>query len=196
MMPRHEDTGKRIVEAALKLFAEQGYHNTGIGAIAEESGCTKAALYHYFSSKEELGYAAIDEWVRLFRKQAGPSRLRTAEHPIDRLIGMLDDFPSALRLETNGSIVMGLAHGMAAVHEGFRERLRESMTTVVEEIEDVVRKGVVGGQIAESVDPNEVAHVFATMSAGIRHASILWDQEVIWEDARHWMKEYLNSLRK
>ena len=191
-----EEARKRLVQAAIALFATRGYHNTTLAEIARESGYTRSIVRYYFSSKEELGYAAIDEWMRLFVEQAAGSRLNTEKHPIDRLIGMLDDFPTALRLEAIGSVAPGLAHGMAAVHEGFRNRLGENLAGIVAAIELTVSKGIAGGQIADSVNPGQLAHVFATVCMGIRHASLLWDQEVIWDDTRRWMKEYLDSLRR
>ena len=191
-----QEARKRLVQAAIALFATQGYHNTTLAEVARESGYTRSIVRYYFSSKEELGYAAIDEWMRLFVEQAAGSRLNAVEHPIDRLIGMLEDFPTALRLEAIGSVAPGLVHGMAAVHEGFRKRLGENLGAIVEAIELTVSKGVADGRIADTVDPCQLAHVFATVCMGIRHASLLWAQEVIWEDTRRWMKEYLNSLRR
>jgi len=191
-----QEARKRLIQAAIALFATQGYHNTTLAEVARESGYTRSIVRYYFSSKEELGYAAIDEWMRLFLEQAAGSRLKTEKHPIDRLIGMLDDFPTALRLEAIGSTSSGLAHGMAAVHEGFRKRLGENLAAFVEAIESTVTRGVADGRIADTVDPNRLAHVYLTVCAGIRHASLLWDREVIQEDARRWMKEYLNSLRR
>ncbi len=41
-------------EAALTLFAEQGYAATGIRDIARRSGMSSAAMYHYFGSKQDL----------------------------------------------------------------------------------------------------------------------------------------------
>ena len=194
-MRAQQEARKRLVQAAIALFATQGYHNTKLVEIAREAGYTRNIVRYYFSSKEELGYAAIDEWMRLFVERAAGSRLETAGHPIDRLIKMLDDFPTALRLETIGSSAPGLTHGMAAVHEGFRKRLAENLMTIVDAIELTVRRGVADGLIADTVDASQLAHVFATVCMGIRHASLLWDKEVIWEDTRRWMKEYLDSLR-
>jgi hypothetical protein len=59
-----------------------------------------------------------------------------------------------------------------------------------------VRRGVADGQFADGVDPQVLAHVFITMNAGVFVAPLLHGREVIWEDARRWLKEYLNSLRK
>jgi AcrR family transcriptional regulator len=112
-----------LVQAAIALFARRATI-TRRWLISPGKRYTRNIVRYYFSSKEELGYAAIDEWMRLFLEQAAGSRLKTEKHPIDRLIRMLDDFPTSLRLEAIGSTSAGLAHGMAAVHEGFRKRLR------------------------------------------------------------------------
>ena len=195
-MRAQQEARKRLIQAAIALFATRGYHNTTLAEIARESGYTRNIVRYYFSSKEELGYAAIDEWMRLFLEQAAGSRLDTAGHPIDRLISMLDDFPTALRLEAIGSTSSGLAHGMAAVHDGFRKRLGENLAAFVEAIESTVTRGVAEGQIADTVNPTQFAHLYLTVCAGIRHARVLWDRQVILEDARRWMKDYLNSLRR
>ena len=40
--------------AALTLFAERGYHGTGIRQLADAAGLSSASLYHYMGTKEEL----------------------------------------------------------------------------------------------------------------------------------------------
>ncbi|WNJ18600.1 TetR/AcrR family transcriptional regulator [Pontibacter sp. G13] len=49
-----EQSKARILEAALKLFAEQGYHKTSIAQIAKEAGVAKGLIYNYFQKKEDL----------------------------------------------------------------------------------------------------------------------------------------------
>ena len=195
-MTRRQDCRQRLVETALKLFASQGYHGTGIADILRESGCKRGSLYYYFSSKEELGYAAIDESVRLVIEQGAASRLQADEHPIDRLIKTLDDLPSHVKLERSGIVTAGVGARMAAVHEGFRQRLERNVDALVDQVERVLRAGVADGQIVDSVDPDQVAHMFTTVGMGIQYTSSLLRREVIWKDAKRWLKDYLNSLRK
>jgi len=59
--PRSEVTRRKIVDAAVELFNDVGYANTGLGDIVERAGLTKGALYHHFNSKEALAVAIIDE---------------------------------------------------------------------------------------------------------------------------------------
>jgi AcrR family transcriptional regulator len=47
-------TQQRIVDAALRVFAEAGYHQCTIDQIATRAGCSRVSFYQYFSGKEEL----------------------------------------------------------------------------------------------------------------------------------------------
>ena len=49
-----QTTSERVQAAALTLFAERGYHGTGIRQLAEAAGLSSASLYHYMGTKEEL----------------------------------------------------------------------------------------------------------------------------------------------
>lgn len=48
------NTKSRIVSAAWKLFYENGYDDTTVEEIVEESGTSKGSFYHYFSGKDAL----------------------------------------------------------------------------------------------------------------------------------------------
>ena len=51
---RTKTTKKKIVSAAWRLFYEQGYDNTTVDDIIEESGTSKGSFYHYFEGKDAL----------------------------------------------------------------------------------------------------------------------------------------------
>ena len=195
-MPPDQDSRKRLVQTALKLFSAQGYRNTTIADILKESGITRGSLYHYFPSKKELGFAAIDEMVRLLVEGGVARHLRAKAHPIDRLLKTLDDLPSVVKLDTIGATARDVSVGMACGDQDFQKLLRRRSGVLVDELEGVLSRGVADGQIVESVDPRVLAHVVTVVAQGIQLTSLLGQQEVIWKDARRWLKEYLNSLRK
>jgi len=195
-MPHEQDCRKRIVQTALRLFASRGYHDTSIVDILRESGCKRGSLYHYFSSKEELGYAVIDESIRLLVEQGAHSHIRSKEHPIDRLLRVFDNLPSTLKLESGHSVQTGIAAGMAAVHEGFRQRLATRAVSLFEEFEPMIAKGIADGQIADSVNPRQLPHFVMVVGYGLHMARQLGQEQLMPEDAKGWLKDYLNSLRK
>ena len=57
--PPHEDTRARVLRAALELFAERGFAATSTRELSERLGFTKAALYYYFRTKDDLLAALI-----------------------------------------------------------------------------------------------------------------------------------------
>lgn len=52
-----------LLSASLRVFAHRGYSEAGVDEIAAEAGYSKGALYWYFSSKEELLMALLEERV-------------------------------------------------------------------------------------------------------------------------------------
>jgi AcrR family transcriptional regulator len=49
-----------IIDGAMKLFAQYGYHSTSLNDVASKIGVTKATLYYYFRSKEEIMRAILE----------------------------------------------------------------------------------------------------------------------------------------
>ena len=47
-------TQQRILDAALRVFGEEGYHPSGIERITKVAGCSRASFYQYFSGKEDV----------------------------------------------------------------------------------------------------------------------------------------------
>jgi AcrR family transcriptional regulator len=52
---------EQLLDVALAVFAQQGYHSTSMNDVAEAAGVTKPVLYQHFASKRELYIALLDE---------------------------------------------------------------------------------------------------------------------------------------
>lgn len=48
------DKRRQILDAAIRVFARQGFHATRVSDIADEAGVAYGLVYHYFKSKEEV----------------------------------------------------------------------------------------------------------------------------------------------
>jgi AcrR family transcriptional regulator len=65
MSPSDTAVDKRrvILEAAVRVFARQGFHTCRVSDIADEAGVAYGLVYHYFSSKDEvLDTIFLDRW--------------------------------------------------------------------------------------------------------------------------------------
>jgi AcrR family transcriptional regulator len=71
---------ERLIEVALRLFAEKGFEGTSVQDVVVTAGVTKGAMYHYFGSKDDL---LAEIYARVLRLQM--ERLETfvgADQPV------------------------------------------------------------------------------------------------------------------
>ncbi len=78
----------RVHAAALRLFAERGYHGTGIRQLADAAGLSSASLYHYMGTKEELLLAIMR--TSLSDLLASAERLSELADPRERLVALVE----------------------------------------------------------------------------------------------------------
>src|SRR4029077_3887695 len=80
-LPRLNDEAspkrEAILEAALELFAERGFHGTAVPLVAERAQVGAGTLYRYFTSKEALVNALFQQW------KAALFQALTADFPTD-----------------------------------------------------------------------------------------------------------------
>jgi len=57
------DARSRVLEAAVDLFADQGYDGTSVAQVIAKADVAKGGFYHHFASKEELLYEVYDDLI-------------------------------------------------------------------------------------------------------------------------------------
>ena len=70
MESKEKNTKEKILEEALKLFAQSGYMGTSMNEIASRLGVTKAALYKHYSSKQEILDSIVERMNQMDVKRA------------------------------------------------------------------------------------------------------------------------------
>jgi AcrR family transcriptional regulator len=53
----------RVLDAAVELFAQQGYDATSVAQVIERAGSTKGGFYHHFASKDALLYEVYGDLI-------------------------------------------------------------------------------------------------------------------------------------
>jgi AcrR family transcriptional regulator len=75
---------ERLLEAAVKVFADRGYQAASVDEIAAAAGLSKGAVYWNFSSKDELFHALLEERIdRQIEETAEILRSAPTDRPID-----------------------------------------------------------------------------------------------------------------
>ena len=79
-----------LIDTAIALFGESGFHATGIDTILERAGVSKKTLYRHFRSKEELILAALKKHDGEFRNGFMRQVEARATSPRGRLLAVFD----------------------------------------------------------------------------------------------------------
>jgi TetR/AcrR family transcriptional repressor of nem operon len=120
------DRRTQILDAAATLISERGFTSTSVDDVikgAKLSG--KSHFYHYFKSKDELGYEVLNRQFERFAERGLASLREPMIDPLERL-NLFIDAVVALQSESGGrrgSPFGNLAAELADAHEGFRVRI-------------------------------------------------------------------------
>jgi AcrR family transcriptional regulator len=98
-----EEKKKVITQAALELFANEGYHTTSISKIAKKAGISKGLVYNYFDSKEDLLSKIFNDIINRTMDMLDPNHddnitTEEAENFFDRFFDVLTKNPQEWRL--------------------------------------------------------------------------------------------------
>ena len=98
--PKSLRTRARILDAAMRLFAQIGYHAASNAVIADASNLTRGAMLYHFATREELVETAVAhiqlQRARLFEQAASaptPAGIDATEHAIDVYWSLLHEPP-------------------------------------------------------------------------------------------------------
>ena len=141
-----------ILDAAARLISERGFTHTSVEDVIREAGLSgKSHFYHYFKSKEALGYEVLDRQFGRFAERGLALLREPMIEPLDRLALFIDTLVALQREREgrNGSPFGNLAGELADSHEGFRQRLdmvferwAGQLQSLLWELRDRLRDGV------------------------------------------------------
>lgn len=162
-------TREAILAAATRLMGVHGYRNTSLDDVLRESGVGKGNFYYYFRSKEELGYAILDQFIDGFLDRTlRPCFSEPGGRGIQQIKCFLERVLSTQR-ERNcvGGCPLGnLAAELSDLHEGFRSRLDGVFSTWRERLTRALREAQASGDVRADCHPESVAHFLVAALEG------------------------------
>jgi len=174
MFSSMKDRRTQIVEAATDVMRRQGYGDTSIDEVIREAGlCGKGHFYHYFKSKEELGYAVLKLQFESFAERGLNALRDPTVEPIERLTRFIDLVIAAQTPDCCGSgMPCGeLATEMASQHEGFRQLVDSLCQRWADQIEAVLWEA--RPRLREDADTARLAQFIVATLAGAQFMSRL-----------------------
>jgi AcrR family transcriptional regulator len=119
---RRSDIRDHLLDTALRLFNEHGYHATGIDLIVAEARVAKTTLYRHFETKDDLILAALERRDEEDRLAMRAFVERRTSDPVEGLLTTFDFLETTVRdKQFSGCIFMSAAgEHKDTVHPVFR----------------------------------------------------------------------------
>jgi AcrR family transcriptional regulator len=124
------ETRDRLVEAARKLFWEQGYGATGIAQILKAADAGSGSLYYFFPTKEDLLLAVLEWYKAMLGPMVTEPVFQRLSDPIERVFGVLNGYRQQL-LQTNfehGCPIGSLALELSNSHPAARDLIAQNFS--------------------------------------------------------------------
>jgi AcrR family transcriptional regulator len=152
-----------ILDAAIAVMAEHGYHGTSVRDIAVRAGVSPAALYHHFTSKQQVLATIMERGIEALLQRTRAALDAAGERPADRLRALVE-VQVLFHLEDQRGTLLGtselraLEEPVLSAHRAKRQQQRL--------FDGVVADGVAQGAFITSL-PDEAARAIVVMSTGV-----------------------------
>jgi AcrR family transcriptional regulator len=159
-----ERTRGRILEAAMKEFAQNGYDGAKVQRIAQGAGCNARLIYHYFESKERLYMTALREIYAEIRAREDDLHLEALapDQAIRRLVETTFDF-----FERN-TVFLAIVRNENLLGGRFiadMPEIQKMSAPFLKKIADVLALGTARGVFRQGVDPLQLYVSIVALSA-------------------------------
>lgn len=174
MSKREERRGERratILETAGECFLDKGYAGTTMSAVAARLGGSKATLWNYFSSKEDLFAACIEDKTQAFRTEL-VSVLNPAAPLRVAIEGFCRSFVTKIRTAPSIALYQLLCGEAGRAPEASRI-FYERGPAVVEALLTAFLGGHIQAGRLRGDPPLEMAHVLISLCTGVSHQRML-----------------------
>jgi len=163
--PRGERSKETILEAALPLFARQGYRGASLASIASAAGLTQPGLLHHFPSKEELLLALLDWRDRDDGRRLSGLRDGDGLGYLERLEDLVAHNATAPELVALFTTLVGEGTSPEhPAHDYFVERYRRIRARALR----TLREGQLAGEIREDVDLETIVPLLFAVMDGLQ----------------------------
>jgi AcrR family transcriptional regulator len=149
------DRRRQILDAAIRVFARQGFHATRVADIADEAGVAYGLVYHYFGSKEDLLETIFrTTWAEMLARvreveEAGVLAAEAVRQVTALLLRTWRRDPDLVRV-----LVREVTRNQHVQQE------IEEITQAMEALERIIRRGQESGEFRSELDSRLSAVVF------------------------------------
>ena len=175
----------KILDAALQIFVKKGYAETRMDDIVKDSGVSKGAIYHYYSSKKDLFLDLINFWEEFYFPNILDKKYRNK-----KAVGKLREIAKDVILTFKDKKHVFLAEleiwSLANHDEAVRSRTKKLYTNLIKLFSSIIREGIENNEF-KKINVNIAALSIMTSLQGV-----IWFS--IFEESKLSAEEYLTEV--
>ncbi|MBM3237988.1 TetR/AcrR family transcriptional regulator [Candidatus Poribacteria bacterium] len=169
-MKRANQSSKRrqILDAAVKVFAQNGFYNSKVLDIAKEAGVANGTVYLYFPSKDDILISIFEEQMGELIDYMEQEMQKESEslNKLRKLISMQMHL-----IETNSELTQLLLVELRQSKKFLKSNATDMMSKYIDMISDVLKEGIAEGAIDENID---VAIVGTMLFSAVEGLATRW----------------------
>jgi len=177
---QRESRRQIILDAALRCFARDGFHNTTTADIVRESGVSQGALYLYFATKDDIIIALADD--RHQGEALVNALVQSEQNPMEGLALLMELHGRSLtdpqRLDRRRVGIQGWAEALR--NPTIRASVVSGADAVRREIISLIERGQADGQFRKDVSPDAFARVLIATFQGLA-LQVAWGETIEFE---------------
>ncbi|MBB5172682.1 TetR/AcrR family transcriptional regulator [Texcoconibacillus texcoconensis] len=139
----------QIIDAAVSVIAENGYHNSQVSKIAKKAGVADGTIYLYFKNKEDILVSLFEEKMGVF-VQKSKERLAEQETIEDKLYTLIEMHLCQLEADHDLAIVTQLELRQSNI--ALRNEINEVLKAYYGLIDHIIDEGVEQGVFPHSLN--------------------------------------------
>ncbi|WP_409289683.1 TetR/AcrR family transcriptional regulator [Peribacillus sp. SCS-37] len=148
-MKRNRPKHKQIIDAAVVVIAENGYHQAQVSKIAKQAGVADGTIYLYFKNKEDILISLFQEKMGVFVETI-EQEIKNVEHAADKLLVLIQQHFRQLSEDRNLAIVTQLE--LRQSNKELRLKINEVLKGYLELMEKIIEEGIAAGEFSKSLD--------------------------------------------
>ncbi|RST76300.1 TetR/AcrR family transcriptional regulator [Siminovitchia acidinfaciens] len=160
-MRRNKPKYKQIIEAAVVVIAENGYHQAQISKIARQAGVADGTIYLYFKNKEDVLISVFQEKMAMFVEKINEV-IAGKKTAAEKLLVMIEEHFKILSTDTKLAIVTQLE--LRQSNKDLRFKINEVLKEYLSVLETILDYGKERGEFSADLDVRLARQmIFGTM---------------------------------
>ncbi len=149
ILRREKPKFKQIIDAAVVVIAEHGYHQAQVSKIAKQAGVADGTIYLYFKNKEDILISLFQEKMGAFIEKI-EQETEGISSPLEKLYVLVKTHFSALAADPHMAVVTQLE--LRQSNKELRHRINEVLKGYLRLIDRIIMEGMEKGEFRQDLD--------------------------------------------